>query len=236
MSRWTVKRRSLGDLIRGRLAGVPFKPDLRCWKRFTPRDNVLRRLRFHNQTMTINSHPYSVAGGMCLPVDGYPTGVAPASVDQPDPQFNCYGVDVESYGLLLRCEYDDAEDLDYSVDDSLIGTPLDISTANSPGLLVPIDFDEDSPGTSCSRGAAGDYITSGGSLNTELEPPGPLTIDVTCAPSVRLAYDRVLYLHIKNIGAQGVSNIYSAPTTEADRIAQGFGIADAGLYLSLIHI
>ncbi len=210
-----------------------------CWKKWTPRDEVLRRIRGNNATFEITEHPYDIASGMHLPMAGAPTGLVDGGYYGPNPQ-GCYNVDVFAYDLYKVIAFEENVPT-WSPNQDYINVPIDISTDAEPTMaLQPFTFDEESgdDGSSCVRsstagGSTPEVITKYGDPDSTV-PSTDSIVDqpCTCVPNRPFTWDTKKYLHVKMAVHSGSYEIDDVPTTNAEITSGGWALVDALLVIS----
>ncbi len=212
-----------------------------CYKKWMPRDEVVRHVRLSGQMLTIKNHPYEIADGMALPVDGLPTAALP--LDGPADfahgsgfGLGYFGISTGAHRMHLYLEYGDQALEAWEADQTLIDTPLGVGSDAGPFAewQIPIDFNETQQPT-CYKAANGGTIQhtnrsdfGGGIADVEIDHEnllyagGPLLLTT------------VKYMHVKAIAyASSVGNLDWFPKTYAEIDATGhpelYTVFDMGL-------
>lgn len=206
-----------------------------CWEKWTPRDDVSRRIEVTGCTLTITQHPMSVAEGLAMPVDGLPTGTRSIPYNGTGP--NCYGIDVDNYYLTMGLEYGNQQLHAHAIDDRPVDTPIDLTVPPfdlTDGLNFQKDTIDLSKGSHCTGGSVAPTISW--NKVTEYgddyihEPAAFEDVPVTLRHSKILAFDRRIYIRCSSIGRLAPFEIGDPPNNEADRVSGGWDLEDDGVW------
>ncbi|MEO1914371.1 MAG: hypothetical protein ABGW98_11015 [Myxococcales bacterium] len=200
-----------------------------CYKKWMPRDEVVRHIRLTGQTLTMKNHPYEVADGMALPFDGLPTGALPLSGPGDFPHgsgqgLGYYGISTGAHRLHMYLEYDDQELFTWEADQTLIDTELSVDSDAGPlaAWYIPIDFN-DTQQPVCYKAANGGGIQNINEEDFGLDstPPVEIDHDNMLYYGGPLWMDQYRYHHVKAIAWKygSVPNLSYFPKTYAE-IAQ----------------